>query len=127
MLARVHGPPGVDTGAPASAEALGQSSFDGGPRPQPPPDDNPESGRYQDGDTERHPPTWPVEVTLADGQQRPDKQPIEGGERQFVDERAEIEAQAAQHPRPRQRHQSKQRGQRDQRHGHQIADRHNIS
>jgi hypothetical protein len=55
VAAQPGGHPGVDGGAPASTEALGQGVLDRRARPQPPPGDHHEPGRRQNGHTERRP------------------------------------------------------------------------
>jgi hypothetical protein len=123
--AQPGGHPGVDGGAPTGTKPVAQGAVDCRARPQPPRRDDHEPDRRQDGQTERRPTARRVEITLADGQQRRGEQPVEGDERQLVEQVAEPVAHVrwARLPRPRRR-QGEQRAPRGDRHHHQIADRH---
>ena len=123
--AQPSGHAGVDAGAPASPEALGQCALDRRAGPQPPPGDDHEPDRRQHGQTERRPPPRRAEITLAGGQQRRGEEPVAGDEWQLVGQVAEPEAQVrrAGPARPRRRH-SEQHAPRHERHRHHVPNRH---
>ena len=123
--ARLGGRPGGDGAAPPGTKALTQCVVHRRVRPQAPPGDDHEPDRRQHRQTERHPTTRRVDITLAERQQCRGKQPRERNERQLVEQIAETKAQVrwARLARPR-RGDGEQRAPRHERHSQEIPNRH---
>ena len=124
--AQPSGHRGIELGAPLRTQAFAQGVVDRWSRLKRPPGDDHEPHCRQDSQTERDPTDGRVDVTLADRQRCRGEEPVEGNERQLVDEVAEPEAEVpwARMPRPRWR-QGEQRVRRHEPRRNQITDRHN--
>ena len=115
----------IDGLPPTGTEALAQRTVERGTGLQPPPGDYCEPHCRRDRDAEPDPTDRRVEIALGEGQEGRGKKPVEGHERQLVDQEAEPVApvRPARLPRPRWR--KRERGAHGrQRRGDQIADRH---